>query len=220
MDTKDSPAKDKKKLLIILLIVVLVPVILLVLQLFQPQEKQAQGELIEPTAMKAQITTPPQMVSPTVALGAFRWDAFEGKTFRMQYPPEWTASPYPMPDGAEAVIVKPTALGQANVYPQFILQTEPATTLALGKKEGILAGFGMTKSDVIVEGTQAIKYKGTIPFKTSGNQTVNEPIQDTTIILQKNNTLYLFKYEYEGSTVNQTLDDYFNGFIKTFRSKK
>lgn len=211
---------NKKALLIILLILVAIPFMFLY---FSNQQKVIDQSSTQPTGTSVQLDKKGNQIvtNPTgEQLKGPKWTLFEGESFTFQYPPDWNAQEYGIAGGGTALIIKPKILPEGLNYPQFVLQTQPATPTALQNKRAFLEGFSMQKSETQIGSDKAIVYKGTIPFKSVGDKTVNEPLQDTTVLLEKDGTLYTFKYEYEGSERNAALDDYFNDFILSFKAKE
>jgi hypothetical protein len=159
-------------------------------------------------------------VTPMVTVPAgLQWTTYSGETFTFQYPPDWKIQQYNIEGGGVALVVKPAVLPEGINYPQFVLQTQPMSASSMQAKTAFLEGFGMKRSEITVDGINAIQYKGTVPFKVVGSQTVNEPVQDTTTLVNDKGTLYVLKYEYEGTTPNESLDTYFNDFLLSFKTK-
>jgi hypothetical protein len=147
-----------------------------------------------------------------------KWKTYTGDGFTVQYPPDWNVQSTTIAGGGDVILVRPQVLPVGVNYPQFMLQKQPFTNTTFAEKAGFLQGLSMTVSDVKVAGFTAKKYSGTIPFKTVGNQTLKEPIQDSTYLLINNGTLYLLKYEYEGSAASDLLEEFFTGFTGSFKT--
>ena len=216
-----SVTPSKKKILIcIVAILILVPLLLVPILNFQegtkPEEENAG---LSPTQAQ-QIANMISLTPSASGTENYRWNTYTGKGFTFQYPPDWNIRTYPIAESDVAIVIKPAVLPEGLEYPQFVLQTEVYTETGYQNKIGFLEGFKMQKSDykIGVNEDAAVKYTGTIPFKIVGNQTVQEPIQDTSVLYRKDSQLYLFKFEYEGSTPNAALDNYFEDFIQSFKT--
>lgn len=221
----------KKKLLLLLIPVFLIALLVIIFIVNESQSEQTEtqttledAEVIEPTIAPLKDSTM-QTLKPSQSRTASKpvihperlWNTYQGSTYRFQHPKDWKTQVYSM-TGGESVLVKPQLLPEGINYPQFVVQTQQASDDVIARKEGVLAGFGMVKEAVIVNDTQAIRYKGTIPFKTVGTQTVMEPVQDTTYLLEKNGIVYILKFEYEGASINPGLDEFIDGFVFSFKA--
>lgn len=226
MNNNTSENPSKKKILIgVAAVLFLIPVILFPIMNFQEGTKPENKEVVVGIPTQGPQKVPLISVTPSANdNNVYRWNTYTGKGFIFQYPPDWIARSYPIGQNDVAVIVKPQALPDGIEYPQFVLQTQAYTETAYQNKMGFLEGFNMKKSDYMMgagaaaDARASVKYSGTIPFKITGNETISEPIQDTTILYRKNAQLYLLKFEYEGSTPNEALDNYFNDFIQSFKT--
>lgn len=146
-----------------------------------------------------------------------KWTTYQGKGYSFQYPPQWVPQEFTTNNGGKIIRIKPQQLPEGVEYPHFLLQVEPFSKDAIAMKKEVLKGLGLKESITKVGRADAEKFSGTIPFKTVNNQRVDEPLQDTTILLVQRDTLYTFKYEYEGE-VNKDLDRYFQDFTDSFKT--
>jgi hypothetical protein len=208
----------------ILLVVGCVLLIILAITLMTRANKRVEQDttLILPTAVQQQVSVqdvtmapPNQQNQPT---NLVKWQTYKGDTFTFQYPPEWTVQTTGVSGGGTIVIVKPQALPSGINYPQFVLQSQPWTSDAESTKAGFLEGFGMKQEDTTVDGLKAKKFSGAIPFKTVGDQTLKQPVHDTTYLITNNNVLYVLKYEYDGADQSDMLEDFFTGFTDSFKT--
>lgn len=204
--------KQKKYITItVISVLCLTPIIIL---LSEPQNPASSNIIIvTPTVAIQNINDSsgnnPQSVNPNLP----KWSTYKGATYSMQYSPDWSVQINKTVGGGEMAVVRPNILPKEINYPQFILQTEPYTESGLQQKMAFMKGLGMKQSEITVLGKQAQKLSGTIPYKLVAGKKVNEPIQETNILLIDKNSLYLFQYSYEGGETSEALEKYFNDYI-------
>lgn len=208
-DNLKAKLESKKMLFVLALIVIPTFFFFVFLQM-----KQIEPQETPPADLTAKVTTAP---SPTVTPSIQKWFTYQTNEFSMQYPPGWVSQNHTTEDGGLLVKFMPTELPEGVYYPQFLLQRQKASDDALAMKKEILKGLGLKESKTAVAKIDAIKFSGTIPFKTVGSQNVKEPIQDGTILFVANDSLYTLKYEYEGDALNKDLEQYFDDFIASFK---
>jgi hypothetical protein len=212
----------KKKVVLIAIGCVFVIIIASVLLLHEAKKAVQDTKLVLPTAVPQQVAVEDITMAPPYQKSQqaypVKWHTYKGDTFTFQYPPEWAVQTAGVSGGGTLITVRPQVLPNGISYPQFILQTQPWTADAESIKAGFLEGFGLKQSQATIAGLHAKKFSGSIPFKTVGAQTVNQPIQDTTYLVTNNNVLYVLKYEYEGSDASDMLDNFFTGFTDSFKT--
>lgn len=176
-----------------------------------PPPKQSSNTItLSPQTEKITIDS----ISPTKQAPNFPvWNTYKGNSFSLQYPPDWSIKLANLSGGGEALIIRPNVLPPEIIYPQLILQKEPFSKERLDKRIEILRSLGLKQSQTTLFDKNAIKVSGAIPFKAIAGQKVSEPIQETNILLSKNENLYLFQYTYEGDQVTSDLERYFNEII-------
>ena len=220
MNTQIPIFTNKKSIIFFLGLAVILTIIMLMFLPKKPTQSAIEETvLVKPSNEHSIDNTEEKIISPTEFPSILLWNTYHGENYSFQHPKNWTIQKFSISGGGESVLVKPDVLPDGVFYPQFILQTQPAGADVISRKEGILAGFGLVKESVVIDNSQAIKYKGTIPFKSVGVETLKEPIQDTTYLLEKNGMVYVLKFEYEGASANSGLDEFFDGFITSFKTK-
>ena len=161
----------------------------------------------------------PDNMQPTIAVvtiapgnGIPKWKSYEGSSYTMAVPPDWSARPNQVLGGGEVVIVKPDIIPDGIHSLEFIFYSNlDASTMQ--QKIGIFKGLGFSESTITVLGKSASKFSGTFPSKRVGDQRVDQPIQVTDIYLIQGDKLYVFSYQYDGATPSKLLEDYFTGLI-------
>jgi hypothetical protein len=171
------------------------------------------GEVIDNSApTNAVVTVDPQNGIP-------KWKSYEGSSYILAVPPDWSAHPrLTVNGGGDMVIVRPDILPSGVNSPEFIFYSNlDAGTLQ--QKVSILKGLGFKESKITVLGKSASKFSGTLSSSMVGNQRIDKPIQVTDVYLIQGDKLYVFSYQYDGTTQSKLLEDYFTEIINGVRIK-
>lgn len=208
---------------IILAIGIAVPAVILILYVIMQPTSRAPGATMQtPSPVAQQNGAMSGNTQPSIAVvtivpqnGIPKWKNYEGSSYTIGVPPDWTAVKYSVVSGGEAVIIRPDILPAGVNYPEFIFESRPSTGIELQQEVGLLKMMGFTQSKITVLGKSAIKLSGTIPFKRVGYQAVDGPgpVQETVVLFTQGNMLYSFKYKYEGSVPYGPLEEYFKEII-------
>lgn len=147
-----------------------------------------------------------------------KWRSYEGLSYTLAVPPDWSAHPNQAVNGGEVVIVRPDILPTGVNSPEFIFYSNlDASTMQ--EKTSVFKGLGFKESTVTVLGKSASKFSGTLSSKMVGDQRINQYIQVTDIYLTQGDRLYVFSYQYDGTTPSKLLEDYFMEIIDGIRLK-
>jgi hypothetical protein len=215
-----------KKKIIILVMAIGMPVIIAIFSVMIQSRPSASG-ISTPTPSyitqqngEMSNNTEPTMRVVTVASqnGIPRWKSYEGSSYTIAVPPDWSAHPHQTVSGGEVVIVKPDVVPDEVNYPEFIFYSYSGAS-KMQQKIAALKGLGFTESTITVLGKSATKFSGIFPLKTVGDQGVNQSAQSTDIFLTQGDMLYIFSYQYEGATPSKVLEDYFAEIIDGIRLK-
>lgn len=212
---------NKTKKIIIAGGLIIFLLIIIIISLIQSRSPSSQISGPTPTSIAAQISADPSMpqLSGTGIPGSNvpNWNLYTGAGYSFEYPPDWTAQKNDIEGGGEAVVVKPSILPQGVYYPEFILEKQPFKDGTIERRISIEKVLGLVESRITILNQSVKKLSGTIPFKKYGSETLNEPVQQTTILMTYGGSNYAFIYQYEGSKVNKDLEQYFNDIILGIR---
>jgi hypothetical protein len=209
-------SRRQKVVLLIIGCVFLICIAAILMHKDDPQSGQ-ETTLVSPTAVPQIVQQVIPVPSGTIDK-ATKWQTYSSNDFSFQYPPEWSVKTDSLTSGGSILTVRPNVLPAGINYPQFTLQRYPLTDATSGTNGSILQGLGLIESDAHIGALPAKQYKGTLPFKVVADQTLKEPVQDTTYIVVKDSTQYVLKYEYEGNQLSDMLEDFFSGFINSFKA--
>ncbi|MGH7203031.1 MAG: hypothetical protein ACREHC_01140 [Candidatus Levyibacteriota bacterium] len=209
-----------KKFVLIACVVLVLLFITLLLSFGQPTKENVIHTF--PTAAHHQQTLPSPTVTGTIAQTdgtPGKWNTLNKPTYSIQYPHDWTVKEFPLANQGTIVTFKPAALPQGVEYPKFLLQMQNENNQAMMSSESILTGLRLKQTNDALGNQPVTKFSGTIPFATKNGHTVPDPIQDTTLFIKHGTTVYVLKYEYEGSQPDSGLENFFQGFILSFKLK-
>lgn len=204
-------SKNKKTILLVSALII-IPVFILLLSM------SYRGSNSQDTNTEKNTSNQNQSSSPTSPF-LTSWIKHDGESLSLEYSPDWSIQQEKIAGGGEIIILNPNGLPPGIQYPKLIIQTQPFSAEALDGKITILKALGLAQSEINILNIKATKLNGTIPFKNSGNTNLAEPIQETNILLNKHNILYLIQYSYEGSVESPVLEKYFREVIEGIKFK-
>lgn len=144
---------------------------------------------------------------------------YRTKEYSLAFPATWSPQPLTLKNGGNFTTFHPASdpSGIKEYYPSAVVSVEPiASSSSIAQKAAIYELFGMQKTVIPFQGTQAVKVSGTFPIKIVSGQEVRQPVQKTLIFVQKGDKLYTLKYYYEGDKVNPQYEQFFTQLLTSF----
>ncbi|MCL5432778.1 MAG: hypothetical protein M1524_01535 [Patescibacteria group bacterium] len=136
------------------------------------------------------------------------WETYGSDLLKIDYPPDWKVESIPVVGGS-MIMIKPSSLGKEEYLPSFSLGISKNNG-DLAERQQIFEQLNFQKEYINYQGTQVPKFSGAVNLR--GKKT-----RESVIFIEKTNSIYLIKYQYEGEALNPELEEKFRQIFESLK---